>query len=166
MEKIVHTREGDVIIEPFDNGLDENSFADNGYNVYDTAYNYLGKLDIMPYYNEETLKKGLPILTKIIEDDICRGRLSAPIKKYRGVCVWVLNVLESYGGLPPTAKANVYKEKEDVLSAKDDVVHEKLDEFVKNGIKHELMDEEGITELRSVQGDIYVCITYAEKEIK
>ena len=80
--------------------------------------------------------------------------------------VWVLNILENYGGFSPTAKASVYKEEQSVLTAKNDLVHEKLDEFAKNGVKYELMDESGITELRSVEGDIYICITYRETEVK
>ena len=157
MEKIINTLYGNMAIKP--------TFDNRGFIVYDSCDNYLGELHTMPYHTEESLDEHYNEVAELITDAIDQGILSMPSEPKKDKGIWVLNVLESYGGLPPTAKASLYSEEKDVLSAKDDAVHEKLDEFAKNGIEYELMDEEGITELRSVQGDIYVCITYAEKEV-
>jgi hypothetical protein len=157
MEKIINTLYGNMAIKP--------TFDNRGFIVYDSYDNYLGELHTIPYHTEESLDEHYNEVAELITDAIDQGILSMPSEPNKDKGIWVLNVLESYGGLPPTAKASLYSEEKDVLSAKDDVVHEKLDEFAKHDIKYELMDEEGITELRSVQGDIYVCITYSEKEV-
>ena len=157
MEKIISTLYGDVTI---------NTFEMVGYDVHDICGNYLGYVNYIPWFDEDSVDEHYNEIAELITDAIDNDILSMPNQPNKDKGIWVLNVLESYGGLPPTAKASLYSEEKDVLSAKDNVVHEKLDEFAENGIKYELMDEEGITELRSVQGDIYVCVTYAEKEVK
>ena len=162
MEKIINTLYGDVTIKTYE--LDGN-YGIFGYDVHDIYGNYLGYVDNIPWFDEDSVNEHYNEVAELITDAIDNDVLSMPSEPKKDKGIWVLNVLESYGGLPPTAKASLYNEEKDVLSAKDDVVHEKLDEFAKNDIKYELMDEEGITELRSVQGDIYVCITYAEKEV-
>ena len=157
MEKIINTLYGDVTIKTFEMV---------GYDVHDICGNYLGYVNYIPWFDEDSVDEHYNEIAELITDAIDNDILSMPNQPNKDKGIGVLNVLESYGGLPPTAKASLYSEEKDVLSAKDNVVHEKLDEFAENGIKYELMDEEGITELRSVQGDIYVCITYAEKEVK
>ena len=157
MEKIINTLYGDVTIKTFEMV---------GYNVHDICGNYLGYVNYIPWFDEDSVDEHYNEIAELITDAIDNDILSMPNQPNKDKGIWVLNVLESYGGLPPTAKASLYSVEKDVLSAKDNVVHEKLGEFAENGIKYELMDEEGITELRSVQGDIYVCITYAEKEVK
>lgn len=157
MEKIINTLYGDVTIKTFEMV---------GYDVHDICGNYLGYVNYIPWFDEDSVDEHYNEIAELITDAIDNDILSMPNQPNKDKGIWVLNVLESYGDLPPTAKASLYSEEKDVLSAKDNVVHEKLDEFAENGIKYELMDEEGITELRSVQGDIYVCVTYAEKEVK
>ena len=157
MEKIISTLYGDVTIKTFEMV---------GYDVHDICGNYLGYVNYIPWFDEDSVDEHYNEIAELITDAIDNDILSMPNQPNKDKGIWVLNVLESYGGLPPTAKASLYSEEKDVLSAKDNVVHEKLDEFAENGIKYELMDEEGITELRSVKGGIYVCITYAEKEVK
>lgn len=161
MEKIINTLYGDVNIKTFEMG---GNYGVIGYDIYDTCGNYLGYVD-MPWLDEDSVDEHYYDVVELITNAIDNDDLSMPKQPNKDKGIWVLNVLESYGGLPSTAKASLYSEEKDVLSAKDDVVHEKLDEFAENGIEYELMDEEGITELRSVQRDIYVCITYAEKEV-
>lgn len=162
MEKVINTLYGDVTIKTYE--VDSN-YGIFGYDVHDICGNYLGYVDNIPWSDEDSVDEHYYDVVELITDAIDNDVLSMPSQPNKDKGIWVLNVLESYGGLPPTAKASLYSEEKDILSAKDDVVHEKLDEFAKHDIKYELMDEEGITELRSVQGDIYVCITYAEKEV-
>jgi hypothetical protein len=163
MEKIINTLYGDVTIKTFEMG---GNYGNIGYDVHDICGNYLGYVNHIPWFDEDSVDEHYNEIAELITDAIDNDILSMPSQPNKDKGIWVLNVLESYGGFPPTAKASLYSEEKDVLSAKDDAVHEKLDEFAENGIKYELMDEEGITELRSVQGDIYVCITYSEKEVK
>ena len=163
MEKIINTLYGDVTIKTYEVG---GNYDICGYDVHDICGNYLGYVNNIPWFDEDSVDEHYYDVVELITDAIDNDILSMPSQPNKDKGIWVLNVLESYGGLPPTAKASLYSEEKDVLSAKDDAVHEKLDEFAENGIKYELMDEEGITELRSVQGGIYVCITYSEKEIK
>lgn len=167
MEKIINTLYGDVTIRNYNNGLEGGTFIDDGWSVYDPYDGrYLGDIKL-PWFDEASIDEHLYDITALITDALDNDVLFLPcVPDKEGKGIWVLNVLESYGVLPPTAKANLYSEEKDVLSAKDDVVHEKLDEFAKNNVKYELMDERGITELRSVEGDIYICITYCEKEVK
>ena len=162
MEKIINTLYGDVTIKTYE--VDGN-YGICGYDVYDICGNYLGYVDNIHWFDEDSVNEHYNEVAELITDAIDNDALIIPNKPKKGKGIWILNVLESYGGLPSTAKASLYSKEKDVLFAKDDVVHEKLDEFAKHDIKYELMDEEGITELRSVQGDIYVCITYAEKEV-
>lgn len=158
--KTINTIYGDVKINPHFNGSEQ-----GGYYVYDSFDQFLGDCPNAQYIDDDSIDEHLSDISDMITDAIDEGLISIPDSDKSKV--WVLNVLESYAGFPPTAKATVYCSREKVIEAKNDAIHSIIDTFVKNGDKyeHELLDEECISEIRSCDGGAYACVTYAEKEI-
>ena len=139
MKKIISTLYGDVTIEAYE--VDGN-YGICGYDVHDICGNYLGYVDNIPWFDEDSVNEHYNDVVELITDAIDNNVLSMPSEPKKDKGIWVLNVLESYGGLPPTAKASLYSEEKDALSAKDDAVHEKLDEFASEISKYYSLDNQ------------------------